>query len=669
MSQPPAAPELADNPPPAWFGHGPSQFVPGCLSGWRQAAVLVRVRATTAAPVGSAAALHRLHAMLECWQRSAGAETTAAPAAPTDGAWTRWVLALAAAAVALLRGSALPLWDAPQILPAPVTTARDPRWTSLLLPVCPGRPQASVQAWQWTLQASGRCVATDDAAKAAALFADGCAQLRPWALQGGNSPRLLHAAMAQDVPVLALGGELFQYGQGRRAQWFHSTFTLRTANISARLARDKHAAATRLRQAGLPVPRHHAVNTPAAALQAAQQLGYPVVIKPLNQDGGRGVAAGLQTEAEVRAAYEAAQALSATVLVEQHVAGRDYRLTVLDGELLWAIERIPAGVTGDGKQTIAQLVATENARPQRGMGHHAVLKQLRLDAAAQEVLQGQGLHPEAVPAAGRFVRLSRIANVAMGGQPVAVTAQVHPDNAQLAVRAAAALRLDLAGVDLLIPDITCSWREGGAAICEVNAQPQLGATTGPHLYGEILRRRLGGNGRIPVLAVLGAPPADPWVPALVQALGGADSGVGWCMREGAGINQHWLNRAPHSLITSTQMLLTDATVDMLVLSLQDDEWLQRGLPVDRIDALVLAGSRLLPTAASASTPVGGASVAVSGKVLATLLPACVGPVLLLDDARLDPARVRQVLPQHGELQLVSRDVCLHRLLHWRAHAH
>ena len=158
----------------------------------------------------------------------------------------------------------------------------------------------------------------------------------------------------------------------------------------------------------------------------------------------------------------------------RNISGRDYRLNVFNGELIWAIERVPGGVTGDGKSSITKLVELLNSDPLRGEGTHAPLKQLNLDDEARQLLRQYSRDENSVPAEGEFVRLRRNANVATGGTPVSVFDQIHPDNKLLAIRAAAALRLDLAGVDLLIPDIGQSWKLGGAAVCEVNSQPNLG---------------------------------------------------------------------------------------------------------------------------------------------------------------------------------------------------
>ena len=227
--------------------------------------------------------------------------------------------------------------------------------------------------------------------------------------------------------------------------------------------------------------------------------------------------------------------------------------------------------------------------------------------------------------------LRRIANVATGGMPVAVNAAVHPDNAQLALRAARALGLDLAGVDLLLPDIGRSWRESGGAVCEVNGQPQLGATTGPHLYGELLKRLLRKGGRIPIALILGAAPGSLLAQGLARELGAAGLRVGWSDEHGVAIDGQWLTAGPLGSFAAGRMLLGDRGVDAVVLSVSDQEVALHGLPFERCDLLLFAGHHL-----AGGPALDSAQAATAWKeTLMSALPACSGVVLQLEGTGLD----------------------------------
>jgi cyanophycin synthetase len=279
------------------------------------------------------------------------------------------------------------------------------------------------------------------------------------------------------------------------------------------------------------------------------------------------------------------------------------------------VERFPGGVTGDGLNTVAQLLVAVNGQPLRGKpGSKALLKHIPLDGEALSLLQEQGLDPQSVVSEGVFVRLRRAANVARGGTPVPVLDPVHPDNLALVVRATRVLRLDLAGVDLLIPDIRRSWLESGAAICEVNAQPQLWSTQPAYLLGRLVQ----GQGRIPVVVVLGLSGDGAFIDGLRQTLSSQGWRVGMASPIGASIDGHRVRVEANNVFAAAQALICDPSVDLLLLCLADDGLLRTGLPVDRFDVLVLAGAAQTDAMAPSWPRWRGFALA--------LLPACNGPV-------------------------------------------
>ena len=289
---------------------------------------------------------------------------------------------------------------------------------------------------------------------------------------GPSTASIVHAAEARGIPWLRLNNHsLVQLGYGKYQQRIQATVTSHTSHIAVELASDKEETNHLLSTLGLPVPKQELVQGSDDASRAAKKIGYPVVVKPYNGNHGRAVAIHLSTDEAVRKAFAAAQEVSRSVLVESFVTGDDHRLLVVNGTLVAATRRTPGHVVGDGSHTIAELIAIVNSDPRRGIGHEKVLTRLQLDAQAQRLLDKHGYTESTVPPAGEIVYLRSTANLSTGGTATDVTDIIHPDNAEMAVRAIEAVGLDVGGVDFLTADITQSYKTHGGAICEVNAAP------------------------------------------------------------------------------------------------------------------------------------------------------------------------------------------------------
>ena len=458
-----------------------------------------------------------------------------------------------------------------------------------------GHPDTAVASLGWAAQSLHDLLVAqgDEAREAAARKAGEAAQrsvqdLRRFALKDMNTRHFLRAAHEAGIPWRHVVANIHEMGHGARSRWLDSTITDRTCALGTRLAHNKGMAAQVLRAAGLPVPAHALAASSAQAEEIAQRLGYPVVVKPMDKEGGTGVAAGLQSGEAVHRAWIAAREHSEHVLVEKHIEGRDYRLVVLHGRLIRAVTRLPGGVTGDGRQTVAQLLAVLNADPRRGSLPSSRLRIVDCDDEAMEMLDEAGLTLDSVPDAGRFVPLRRRANVASGGMPVSVLEEVHPDNARLAVRAARALRLDIAGVDLLMPDISRSWQESGGGICEVNAQPQVGGADTP---GVILAQLLPHGGRIPLVLVVGDEKgADETALALERLWVTNGLRVGRVSTGGAWIGDEHILPPGSDFFEAGQAVLANTEVQAAVLAGGAEDLAVHGLPFDRCHVVVLAGA-------------------------------------------------------------------------------
>ncbi len=416
-------------------------------------------------------------------------------------------------------------------------------------------------------------------------FDEALKQLGVHAPRGKNTLTMLNAAQEMGIPWLRLYDSIYLFGQGRAARRMESSSTDRTSRIAVNLAQDKLSTNRYLASGGFPVPRNIPVRNQAQAIQAAEQLGYPVVVKPSDRDRGEGVTGGVRTPEILKEAIATALKFSPNLLVEQHCPGDDHRLHVFEGRVYRARRRTPGGVTGDGQATIRSLLERLNEERRRGARTtHLLQVPLELDEEALQMLEEQGLTPDAVPDNDQFVQLRRIANVSVGGVSAELAVEdIHPDNRRLAERAVNSIGLDIAAVDLLSPDITRSWLEVGAAIIEINAKPQFGADAPRWIF----RQYFPDLGRIPISVVISDTSAPEWLLELRNRLHADGCVLGVCSPDGVWVDNTPISAAPSSLYQGALTLVRDSEV-ACILIVADSGLLRTGLPVDRFDALLIA---------------------------------------------------------------------------------
>lgn len=410
------------------------------------------------------------------------------------------------------------------------------------------------------------------------------AELTKFVPGGQNCRLLLDAAYRLDVPARFVAGRTVQFGWGARARWMDSSITDSTPAIATRLARDKRATNKFLASHGVPVARQIDAPTKESASKAAKQIGFPVALKPADLDGGVGVTANIGDEDMLDRAYERARQFSARIVVEAHVSGDDYRIGVVGDAVQWVTAREPGGVRGDGVSTIAHLLELANRDVRRGTRHWSLMSPLSIDDDARALLDADGLAVDDVPEKDRFVRLRSVANISCGGVPRDISHRVHPDNLELAIRVARLMRLDIAGIDLITSDITRSWREVGAKICEVNAQPQF-TVSRLDVPFRIMGGLFAGDGRIPVAVVLGKESAiSPEL--LLDAFRARGLRMGLVLSAQASVDGCIVATGDRGTFSGVQALLGDPAVDALIALVDDTAWEAAGVPVDRIDLLL-----------------------------------------------------------------------------------
>jgi cyanophycin synthetase len=415
---------------------------------------------------------------------------------------------------------------------------------------------------------------------------------------GPSTHAIIDEAVSRDIPWIRLDHHsLVQLGQGVHQQRIRATMTSRTSSIGVDIASDKALTNQLLNAAGLPVPRSETVADADEAVRAARSIGFPVVVKPLDGNHGRGVSLDLRSDDEVRRAFDVARAESRVgdVVVETYVAGNDHRVLVIGGKMVAIAQRIPAGVTGDGIHSVRVLVDRENADPRRGIGHEKVLTKIRVTEAALELLQTQGLTLDSVPEKGQRVQLALTGNMSTGGTSVDKTMEAHPENVEIAETAARVIGLDIAGIDFIVPDIAVPVREQDGAIVEVNAAPGFRMHTHPTV-GEpqyVARPVIdllfpaGSDARIPIVAVSGTNGKTTTVRMIAHILKLMGRRVGMTTTDGIVIDGRLIKKGDMSGPRSAQMVLQNPLVDTAVFEVARGGILREGLGYDRNDVAVV----------------------------------------------------------------------------------
>lgn len=383
----------------------------------------------------------------------------------------------------------------------------------------------------------------------------------------------------------------WRFGEGTKSRVLFESSSTQDSLLGGRIAALKSLSKMVIGKLCIPTPASRLVKTEAEVAEAAQAVGFLCVTKPIDRGGGKGVSAGLRSIEAVEGGFRAAREASAgPVLVEEHLEGEDHRLMVVEGRLVTAIRREPPSVKGDGQSTIKELVATKNiGRDARSLVRSGYFRPIRFDASALLHLAGQELQPETVLPQGRVVRLRSNGNLSTGGDCIDVTHEVHPEIRSLVESLAETLGSTMLGADYMTSDISRSPREIAGGFIEINTTPGLDAMIAAgwstQKAGDLALSQ--GMGAVPKSLII--VPADKFDRLLagVQARGWP-VGTGWASRAEAAVSGAGLRVPEGQGWTGVGMLLGHRAVARAILLASDQEILRFGMPVSKVDRLVLA---------------------------------------------------------------------------------
>ncbi|HEX6576679.1 MAG TPA: cyanophycin synthetase [Gemmatimonadaceae bacterium] len=408
---------------------------------------------------------------------------------------------------------------------------------------------------------------------------------------GPSTGAIVEEARRRGIPVRRLNNySLVQLGLGKNLHRIQATLTDMTSAIGVEIAQDKDDTKRVLENIGLPVPKGDIARTIDGALEVADEIGYPVILKPLNANHGRGISTRIGDPDALRKAWEKSSRYS-PIVVEQFAEGRDHRVLVVNGKVVAAAERVPAHVVGDGKRTVRQLIEIANRDERRGHGHTKTLTKLPTDDTTVEYLARSGKNFNSVPDKGEFVALRQTANLSTGGTSIDRTDEMHPDNITACEMAAGVVGLDIAGIDVLTPDISVPFRENNAVIIEVNAGPGIRMHTHPsegqprNVAAPILDMLYppGKEATIPVIAVTGTNGKTTTTRLIAHLFRVSENVVGFTTTDGTYLGNRMVIEGDMTGPFSANVILSNPTVDVAVLETARGGILRAGVGFDEVD--------------------------------------------------------------------------------------
>jgi cyanophycin synthetase len=409
---------------------------------------------------------------------------------------------------------------------------------------------------------------------------------------GPSTGSIIDEAINRNIPWIRLNkNSLVQLGYGMNQRRIQATVASTTSNIAVEIACNKEDTKNLLEAAEVPVPRGRIIYDNDDLKAAIDRIGYPIVLKPINGNHGRGATTNIKDWDSALLAFEIAKKHSRSIICEKFITGHDFRLLVINYKFICAAKRTPACITGDGIHTIQQLIDLVNADPRRGFGHEKVLTQIKVDAVTEKILSDKELTLDSIIPKDEVLFLKPTANLSTGGTSTDVTDFVHPNNIFLAERIAKIIGLDICGIDIMASDLSTPVEENGGAILEVNAAPgfrmHIDPSEGlPRNVAEPVLDMLyppGSTARIPIIGITGTNGKTTTTRLTAHLVKSMGQKVGFTTSDGVYIQNMMMVKGDCTGPVSAEFVLKDPTVDFAVLECARGGILRAGLGFHKCD--------------------------------------------------------------------------------------
>lgn len=413
---------------------------------------------------------------------------------------------------------------------------------------------------------------------------------------GPSTASIVDEAVARKIPFIRLNSSsLVQLGYGVNQVRFRATMTDKTSSIAVDIAGNKDETKRILREQAIPVAKGLTISSNEDLEISLEQIGFPLVFKPLNGNHGKGATINVKTRKEALEAFVHAQKYSNRVIVERFITGHDFRVLVIDNRMVAAAHRVPAHIIGDGVNTVQSLIDIENNDPRRGYGHENVLTEITIDRDTLDLLEKKGYTLDAIPTKSEIVYLKSTANLSTGGTSIDVTDLVHPYNIFMCERIARVIGLDICGIDIMARNLTELLTDNGGVVLEVNAAPGFRMHLAP---SEGLPRNVaapvldmlyppGKSARIPIIAVTGTNGKTTTTRLIAHIVKNNGYRVGFTTSDGVYIQNSMLLKGDTTGPISAEFVLKDPTVEFAVLETARGGILRSGLGFSLCDIAVI----------------------------------------------------------------------------------
>ena len=403
---------------------------------------------------------------------------------------------------------------------------------------------------------------------------------------GPSTGSIVEEAVSRGIPFLRLGrNSLIQLGAGVNQMRFQATITCKTSNIAVDIACNKEQTKKMLDEASIPVAKGDICYDEEDLQETIEDIGYPIVIKPLDGNHGKGASINVTNWEDAVKGLWHAKDYSRRVIVEKFITGFDFRVLVINNEVVAAAQRVPAHVIGNGKNNIKELIDITNEDPRRGYGHENVLTEITIDKSTERLVENAGYTLESILPEKETLYLKSTANLSTGGTSVDVTDLMHPENVFLAERISRVIGLDICGIDIMAPNLTQSLKENGGVILEVNAAPGFRMHLAP---SEGLPRNVaapvidmlyppGKPSRIPIISVTGTNGKTTTTRLIAHIVKNNNYKVGFTTSDGIYIQNHMMEKGDTTGPISAEYVLKDPNVEFAVLETARGGILRSGL--------------------------------------------------------------------------------------------